>query len=137
MDSSVETLLRASSSYAGTRYFSKSLDEENLSAATPRGSSNLVYREKEYTSASDALQAYIDEFDGSLSGGAPRTYQRSVHDLLTPRSVLAQTASRALDTGIRHTRDESRLHELKKMIDESLERIVLKDLDKTKGIVYI
>ncbi|XP_013415705.1 uncharacterized protein LOC106177472 isoform X2 [Lingula anatina] len=88
------------------------------------------YQGKIFTSASDALQAYIEDFEGK----SPKVkYERQVNNLLLPPTVLSQTVNRSLETGIRHTRDEKRLYDMKRMVDESFEKIV-KEEEKIRQV---
>lgn len=104
------------------RSFNMSTDDNNSWSILKGVDTSLNFRNKDYPSASAALDAYISEFTGSET--SPKQYKRDVNDLLLPRSILSQTVDRSLQTGVRHTQQEKRLYENKKLLDESYERVV-------------
>ncbi|XP_071964798.1 uncharacterized protein [Antedon mediterranea] len=113
------------------RNFSKTLKDSLHSTQSISGrASILTYANRQYPSATDALHAYISDFDNTQSSSP---YKRTVEDLLSPKSVLLQTVERSLATGVRDTRAESHRHAIKKLIDQSYEELLRADLEREKA----
>ena len=100
--------------------------ERSIGAATSlykiqcKGSSILIGSE-EYLSATEALEAYISQYERQgLLCNKSGSYQRTVNDLLNPKSALHMTAERSLATGVRDTEKELKLADTKDSINESL-----------------
>ncbi|XP_033110429.1 uncharacterized protein LOC117111585 [Anneissia japonica] len=111
--------------------FSSTLRESLHSTQSISGrTSILTYANKQYPSATDALQAYINDFEHKQLNSP---YRRTVEDLLSPKSVLLQTVERSLATGVRDTSAETQRHRIKKLIDESYNEIQRADLEQDKA----
>lgn len=92
----------------------------------------------QYTSASDALNAYINSFEESHPlETSSFIYRRTPEDLLLPQSVLSKTVERSLETGKNDTKEEFHLHNVKRIIDESYDEILRADLEREQGILMI
>ncbi|XP_022105906.1 uncharacterized protein LOC110987466 isoform X2 [Acanthaster planci] len=98
-------------------------------------SSIMTYKNKQYPSASAALAAYINDFEGAHP--LSMTYHRTVEDLLTPRSVLLRTVDRSLETSVRDTRAEWRRYVSKKLLDESYSEMMQADLERDRAQALI
>lgn len=92
----------------------------------------LTHNHVQYLSASDALRAYIDSFEGSHPLQSS-LYQRTVEDLLLPKSVLSRTGERSLETGKSDTKEELHLYHNRKIIDESFNEILKRGFDRIEG----
>ncbi|WAQ98359.1 hypothetical protein MAR_022732 [Mya arenaria] len=79
----------------------------------------VLIGDREYLSATDALEAYLGQYERQGLTTKP-AYKRTVNDLLNPKSSLHLTAERSLDTGIRATDTELRLADQKEAVNESL-----------------
>lgn len=99
--------------------------------------SSVLIGDREFLSATDALEAYLSQYDSPAfytklpPYERPATeslalfkkqppYKRTVNDLLNPKSALHMTAERSLETGVRATDTELRLADHKDSINESL-----------------
>ncbi|XP_069137917.1 uncharacterized protein [Argopecten irradians] len=83
--------------------------------------SRIHIGEREFISASEALQAYMDQYTGLKPKGDK--YDMNVTDLLDPKSVLHMTAERSLKTGVRATPTELKLAQSKDSINNSYDRM--------------
>ncbi|XP_021358497.1 uncharacterized protein LOC110453730 isoform X2 [Mizuhopecten yessoensis] len=83
--------------------------------------SRIQVGEREFISASEALQAYMDQYAGLKPKGDK--YDMNVTDLLDPKSVLHQTAERSLKTGVRATPTELKLAQSRDSINNSYDRM--------------
>ncbi|KAJ8304652.1 hypothetical protein KUTeg_018235 [Tegillarca granosa] len=105
--------------------------------------SRILIGNREFISATEALQAYLDQYAGITINR--QKYDRSVEDLLNPKSVLHMTADRSLQTGIRDTVKEMKLAETKDAITESYDRMKASntlreqdiDISKTKAPSWV
>lgn len=77
---------------------------------------------RDFTSASEALEAYLDQYAGLTSKHKGR-YRQNVSDLLDPKSPLHLTADRSLQTGIRDTPAELKLATARESINESYDKM--------------
>lgn len=77
---------------------------------------------RDFTSASEALQAYLDQYSG-VTSRLSVPYKRDVSDLLDPKSILHMTADRSLQTGVRDTEMEMRLADNKHNITNTYDRM--------------
>lgn len=77
---------------------------------------------RDFTSASEALEAYLDQYAGLTSKHKGR-YRQNVSDLLDPKSPLHLTADRSLQTGVRDTPAELRLATARESINESYDKM--------------
>lgn len=77
---------------------------------------------RDFTSASEALQAYLDQYSG-VTARLSVPYKRDVSDLLDPKSILHMTADRSLQTGIRDTEIEMKLADTRNNINNSYDRM--------------
>jgi len=92
---------------------------------------SVLIGDREYLSATDALEAYLSQYDraGLACAGAglglnsSAMYKRTVTDLLNPRSPLHMTAERSLTTGVRATDTELRLADQKEAMNESMRKM--------------
>ncbi|XP_060062779.1 uncharacterized protein LOC132543307, partial [Ylistrum balloti] len=83
--------------------------------------SRIQIGDREFISASEALQAYMDQYTGLKPKGDK--YDMNVTDLLDPKSVLHLTAERSLKTGVRATPTELKLAQSKDSINNSYDRM--------------
>ncbi|XP_045215778.2 uncharacterized protein LOC123566021 isoform X2 [Mercenaria mercenaria] len=81
---------------------------------------SILIGDREFLSATDALEAYLSQYETQGFLNNQPTYKRTVNDLLNPKSALHMTAERSLETGIRATDTELRLADQKDSINESL-----------------
>lgn len=77
---------------------------------------------RDFTSASEALEAYLDQYAGLTSKHKGR-YRQNVSDLLDPKSPLHLTADRSLQTGVRDTPAELKLATARESINESYDKM--------------
>ncbi|XP_056021617.1 uncharacterized protein LOC125650973 isoform X3 [Ostrea edulis] len=84
--------------------------------------SRIMVGNRDFTSASEALEAYLDQYAGLTSKHKGR-YRQNVSDLLDPKSPLHQTAERSLQTGIRDTAAELKLASARDSINESYDKM--------------
>ena len=82
--------------------------------------SSVLIGDRKFLSATDALEAYLSQYESQGFLSNQPTYKRTVNDLLNPKSALHMTAERSLDTGIRATDKELHLADQKDSINESL-----------------
>ncbi|XP_052276636.1 uncharacterized protein LOC127875922 isoform X3 [Dreissena polymorpha] len=98
---------------------------------------SVLIGDREFLSATDALEAYLSQYDPLGFANQP-VYKRTVNDLLTPKSTLHMTAERSLETGVRATGTEMRLADQKDAINESLlkmkKSVALKAEDMKNGL---
>lgn len=81
---------------------------------------SVLIGDREFLSATDALEAYLSQYDSQGFFNSQSTYKRTVGDLLNPKSPLRMTAERSLETGVRATDTELRLADQRDSINESL-----------------
>lgn len=93
--------------------------------------SRIQVGSREFISATEALQAYLDQYAGITINR--QKYDRSVEDLLNPKSVLHMTADRSLQTGVRDTVKEMKLKETKDAITDSYDRMKTSDTLREQG----
>lgn len=84
--------------------------------------SRIMVGSRDFTSASEALEAYLDQYAGLTSKHKGR-YRQNVSDLLDPKSPLHLTADRSLQTGIRDTPAELKLATARESINESYDKM--------------
>lgn len=84
--------------------------------------SRIMVGSRDFTSASEALEAYLDQYAGLTSKHKGR-YRQNVSDLLDPKSPLHLTADRSLQTGVRDTPAELRLATARESINESYDKM--------------
>ncbi|XP_022332955.2 uncharacterized protein LOC111130332 isoform X2 [Crassostrea virginica] len=84
--------------------------------------SRIMVGSRDFTSASEALEAYLDQYAGLTSKSKGR-YRQNVSDLLDPKSPLHLTADRSLQTGVRDTRTEVKLANARESINESYDKM--------------
>lgn len=77
---------------------------------------------RDFTSATEALQAYLDQYSG-LTSRMSVPYKRDVSDLLDPKSILHMTADRSLQTGVRDTEIEMKLADVKTSMNSNYDRM--------------
>ncbi|OPL32699.1 hypothetical protein AM593_09009, partial [Mytilus galloprovincialis] len=77
---------------------------------------------RDFTSATEALQAYLDQYSG-LTTRMSVPYKRDVSDLLDPKSILHMTADRSLQTGVRDTQIEMKLADVKTSMNSNYDRM--------------
>lgn len=82
----------------------------------------IMVGSRDFTSASEALEAYLDQYAGLTSKHKGR-YRQNVSDLLDPKSPLHLTADRSLQTGIRDTPAELKLATARESINESYDKM--------------
>ena len=85
--------------------------------------SRIQVGDRDFTSASEALEAYLDQYVGLTSGGRRGRYKQNVSDLLDPKCALHLTADRALETGVRDTVAEMKLAEARDSINDSYDKM--------------
>lgn len=83
-------------------------------------SSSILIGDREFLSATDALEAYLSQYESQAFFKSQPTYKRTVNDLLNPKSALHMTAERSLETGVRATPTELKLADQRDSINESL-----------------
>ena len=91
--------------------------------------------DRDFTSASEALQAYLDQYAGVVS--KPSMYDMNVTDLLDPKSSLRLTADRSLKTGVRDTPTELRLSQTKDKITSNHERMMKSSSLRAEGNISV
>lgn len=84
--------------------------------------SRIMVGSRDFTSASEALEAYLDQYAGLTSKHKGR-YRQNVSDLLDPKSPLHLTADRSLQTGVRDTPAELKLATARESINESYDKM--------------
>ncbi|XP_062588143.1 uncharacterized protein LOC134249798 isoform X3 [Saccostrea cucullata] len=84
--------------------------------------SRIKVGNRDFTSASEALEAYLDQYAGLTSKHKGR-YKQNVSDLLDPKSALHLTAERSLQTGVRDTATELQLATARESINESYDKM--------------
>ena len=90
---------------------------------------------RDFTSASEALQAYLDQYSG-VTSRLSVPYKRDVSDLLDPKSILHMTADRSLQTGVRDTEMEMRLADTKHNITNTYNRMEKSSKLRAEGRVF-
>lgn len=88
--------------------------------------------EREFISASEALQAYLDQYIGIKP--KDDRYDMNVTDLLDPKSVLHMTAERSLKTGVRATPMEMKLAQSRDAINSSYDRMTKSSALRAEGV---
>ena len=91
---------------------------------------------RDFTSATEALQAYLDQYSG-LTSRLSVPYKRDVSDLLDPKSVLHMTADRSLQTGVRATEFEMKLADAKTGINSNYDRMEKSSKLRKEGMVSV
>lgn len=81
---------------------------------------SILVGDREFLSATDALEHYLSQYEGQGFFSAQPVYKRTVNDLLDPKSPLRMTAERSLQTGVRATDKELTLADQKDSINQSL-----------------
>ena len=120
----------------------------NLQAARSHGATDSEYKIRcssstimiggqEFLSASDALEMYISQYEGTGLLSKPKTYTRSANELLNPKSALHMTAERSLETGIRATDRELELADAKDNMNESLLRMKKSVALRSQGMLML
>ena len=89
---------------------------------------------QEFLSASDALELYISQYEGTGLLSKQKTYTQTANDLLNPKSALHMTAERSLETGIRATDKELELADAKDSMNESLLKMKKSVALRAKGM---
>lgn len=105
-----------------------SRDAVSLGAATTPykiqcNKGSVLIGDREFLSATEALEAYISQYEGRGLFSSTATYKRTVTDLFNPKSSLLMTAERSLQTGVRATEQELNLADTKQSINESFARM--------------
>lgn len=84
---------------------------------------SVIIGDQEFLSATEALEAYLTQYDKQGLFSSRPLYRKTVTDLLDPKSALHMTAERSLETGVRATGTELRLADQKEKINESLRKM--------------
>lgn len=84
---------------------------------------SVIIGDREFLSATEALEAYLTQYDKQGLFSSQPLYKKTVTDLLDPKSALHMTAERSLETGVRATGTELRLADQKEKINESLRKM--------------
>lgn len=91
---------------------------------------------RDFTSATEALQAYLDQYSG-LTTRMSVPYKRDVSDLLDPKSILHMTADRSLQTGVRDTQIEMKLADVKTSMNSNYDRMEKSSKLRKEGRIII
>ncbi|KAJ8029270.1 hypothetical protein HOLleu_28623 [Holothuria leucospilota] len=133
VDDQDEVMKRSSSSTGNASFKVQGGNLHSTQSMTGR-QSLLTLDHVQYTSASDALNVYINSFEESHPlETSSYIYRRTPEDLLLPQSVLSKTVKRSLETGKNDTKEEFHLHNVKGIIDESYDEILRADLEKERA----
>ena len=96
--------------------------------------SSVIVGDKEFLSATEALEAYLSQYEKQGIFNSQPVYKRTVTDSFDPKSPLRMTADRSLKTGIRGSNKELRLANQKEKINDSFRKMQKSVALKAEGM---